>query len=126
LKCRCEDLQAALAEAHSDIKKRVVDLEAKVKSKEALDEKRLRDFEDGIVRKLEELHGLYVSNVQIIGGLCLQLPTEEPSVEDCLRWLSEEISSLPDMFGGVNENFATAAIEGALTMAGDSVDLDVV
>jgi hypothetical protein len=28
------------------------------------------------------------------------------------------------MFSGVNENFATAAIEGALTMAGDSVDLD--
>jgi hypothetical protein len=30
------------------------------------------------------------------------------------------------MFIGVNKNFATAAIEGALTMAGDSVDHDVV
>jgi hypothetical protein len=30
------------------------------------------------------------------------------------------------MFSGVNENFATAAIDGALTMAGDLVDLDVV
>jgi hypothetical protein len=29
------------------------------------------------------------------------------------------------MFIGVNENSTTAAIEGALTMAGDSVDLDV-
>jgi hypothetical protein len=28
------------------------------------------------------------------------------------------------MFGGVNENFITAAIEGALIMAGSSVDLD--
>jgi hypothetical protein len=28
------------------------------------------------------------------------------------------------MFGGVNENFVTAAIEGALIMAGSSVDLD--
>jgi hypothetical protein len=40
--------------------------------------------------------------------------------------LSEEISGLPDMFSGVNENFTTAAIEGALAMAGDLVDLDVV
>jgi hypothetical protein len=30
------------------------------------------------------------------------------------------------MFSGANENFATVAIEGALTMVGDSVDLDVV
>jgi hypothetical protein len=28
------------------------------------------------------------------------------------------------MFSGMNENFATAAIEGALLMAEDSVDLD--
>jgi hypothetical protein len=28
------------------------------------------------------------------------------------------------MFGGVNENFVTAAIEGVLMMAGDSVDLN--
>jgi hypothetical protein len=49
LKCHCKDLQAALAEAHSDTKKRVVDLEAKVKFAEAHSEKRLRDFEDGLV-----------------------------------------------------------------------------
>jgi hypothetical protein len=30
------------------------------------------------------------------------------------------------MFRRVNENFATTAIEGALAMAGDSIDLDVV
>jgi hypothetical protein len=30
------------------------------------------------------------------------------------------------MFCGVNENFATAAIEGALVLAGDSIDLKVV
>jgi hypothetical protein len=29
----------------------------------AHDEKRLRDFKDGLVRKLEELCGLYVGNV---------------------------------------------------------------
>jgi hypothetical protein len=60
------------------------------------------------------------------GGLCSQLPTEEPSVEDCLYWLSEEISCIPGVFSGVNENFVTAAIEGPLTMAKDLVDLDVV
>jgi hemerythrin-like domain-containing protein len=78
LKCRCEDLQATLVEAHSDTKKRVVDLEAKVKSVEDHGEKHLRDFKDGLVRKLKELRGLYVGNVQTIGGLCSQLPTEEP------------------------------------------------
>jgi hypothetical protein len=30
------------------------------------------------------------------------------------------------MFCGVNENFATAAIEGPLAVADDSVDIDVV
>jgi hypothetical protein len=69
---------------------------------------------------------LYVDNVQIIGGLCSQISIEEAFVEDYLRCHSEEISGLPEMFSGVNENFATAVIEGALTMAGDSVDHDVV
>jgi hypothetical protein len=50
----------------------------------------------------------------------------EPSTEDYLRSLLEEISGLPDMFSSVNENVATTAIEGTLTMAGDSVDLDAV
>jgi hypothetical protein len=86
----------------------------------------LRDFEDGLVRKLDELRRLYVGNVQTIGGLCSLMPAEEPSVEDCLCWLLEEISGLPEMFSGVNENFATAAVEGALAMVEDSVDLDVV
>jgi hypothetical protein len=69
---------------------------------------------------------LYVRNVQSIGGLCLQMHVGEPSAEDYLHWLSVEITGIPDMFNGVNENFATAAIEGALVMARDSVDLDAV
>jgi hypothetical protein len=52
LKCHCEELQVALAEARSNAKKRVVDLEVKVKTVKAHDEKRLRDFKDGLVRKL--------------------------------------------------------------------------
>jgi hypothetical protein len=46
------------------------------------------------------------------------MPEGEPSAMDYLRWLSTEISGLPDMFGGVNENFITAVVEGALVMAG--------
>jgi hypothetical protein len=49
------------------------------------------------------------------------MPEGEPSALDYLRWLSTEISGLPGMFGGVNENFVTAAVEGALVMAGDFV-----
>jgi hypothetical protein len=78
------------------------------------------------VWKLEELRGLYAGNVQTIRGLCLQMAVEEPSAMDYLRWLLEEVSSPLEMFSGVNENFATVAIEGALAMAGDSVDLDAV
>jgi hypothetical protein len=54
------------------------------------------------------------------------MPVGEPSVESYLHWLSEEISSLSDMFSGVNENLATATIEGAIAMVEDSVDLDAV
>jgi hypothetical protein len=86
----------------------------------------LREFEGGLVRKLEELRRLYADNVQIICGLCSPMSAEELSVEDYLRWLSDEISGLPNMFNGVNENFATAAIEGALDVVGDLIDLDVV
>jgi hypothetical protein len=86
----------------------------------------LRDFEDGLIQKLEELRGLYARNVQTIRGLCSQMAMEDPSTKDYLRWLSEEVSGLPDMFSGVNEKFVTAAIKGALTMAGDSVDLDAI
>jgi hypothetical protein len=52
----------------------------------------------------------------------LTVSAEKPSVEDYLNWLSEEVSGLPDVLSGVNENFATAAIERALTLAGDSID----
>jgi hypothetical protein len=54
------------------------------------------------------------------------MPVGEPSAEDYLHWMSAEITSLPNMFSGVNENFSTTMIEGALAMAGDSVDLDIV
>jgi hypothetical protein len=70
LKCHYKDLQATPVEAHSNAKKSAANLEAKVKAVKAHDERRLRDFEDGLVQKLVELHGLYARNVQTIGGLC--------------------------------------------------------
>jgi hypothetical protein len=63
-------------------------------------------------------------NAQTIVSLCLLMPEGEPLAVDNLHWLSTEISGLPDMFGGVYENFVTVVVEGALIMAGDSVDLD--
>jgi hypothetical protein len=62
----------------------------------------------------------------MIGDLCSPMLVEEPSAEDYLCWLSEEVSSLLDVFNGVNGNFAAAAIEGALAMDGDSIDFDAV
>jgi hypothetical protein len=67
---------------------------------------------------------MYAERVERIGSLCLMMPAEEPSVEDYLNWLSKEVSGLPDVFSGLNENIATSAIEGALTLAGDSIDLE--
>jgi hypothetical protein len=131
LRFRCEDLQAELAEVSSDTKKQIADLEVKVKSAEAhsvdvaaFGERHLKDFEDELIRDLAELRALYLHNAQAIGGLCSPMPEGEPSAVDYIRWLSIEISGFPDMFGGINENFATAAVEGALTMAGDFVDLE--
>jgi hypothetical protein len=60
-----------LSEAHSDAHIIIDDLEARVKSAEACSidvaadgKKRLMDFEDGVVRKLEELRSLYANSVQ--------------------------------------------------------------
>jgi hypothetical protein len=69
---------------------------------------------------------MYADEVQIIGGLCSPISMEEPSVEDYLNWLSEEMAGIPDMFCVLNENFAVAAIEGALVLVDDSVDLEAV
>jgi hypothetical protein len=67
-----------------------------------------------------------VHNAQAIGGLCSSITEGEPSSTDYLRWLSTEISGLPNMFGGVNEIFVTATVKGAFAVAGDSVDLEMV
>jgi hypothetical protein len=65
----------------------------------------------------------YERNVQSIIGLCSPMPEGENTVADYVRWLAMEVNSLPEVFFGVNENFASAAVEGALAMARDSVDL---
>jgi hypothetical protein len=67
---------------------------------------------------------MYAQKIRSISGLCLAVLAEEPSAEDYLNWLSEEVSGLLDVFSSVNENFAIAAIEGGLALAGDSVDLE--
>jgi hypothetical protein len=53
---RCEDLKAELTEVHSDAQKRTADLEVRAKAAEAhsinvaaTGEKRLRDFEGGLI-----------------------------------------------------------------------------
>jgi hypothetical protein len=133
LKICFDNLQAELAQARSDTEKCISNLETKVASAEACSieiaangEKSLRDFQGVLVRQLKRVHDMYAERVQSIGGLCLMMLAGEPSVEDYANWLFEEVSSLPDVFSGVNENFATAAIEGALALAGDLVDLEVV
>jgi hypothetical protein len=132
LKLHCESMQVEVAQVCFDADECIADLEVKVKSAEthsveiaAEGDKNLRDFESGLVRKLEGLREMYVDKVQTIEGLCSPMSMMEPSVEDYLNWLSEQVVGLPDMFCDVNENFATAAIEGALALVSDSVDLDV-
>jgi uncharacterized membrane protein len=126
-------LQAELVQARTDAEKHISDLEVKVVSAKgrsieiATDgEKSLRDFHGALVRQLERVHDMYAERVQSIGGLCLTMPAEEASIEDYVNWLSEEVYVLLDVFSGVNENFAIVAIEGALALAGDSIDLEAV
>jgi SMC interacting uncharacterized protein involved in chromosome segregation len=66
LKHRCEGLKAELSEARSDAHKRIDNLEPRVRSVKACSvdvatdsKKRLGDFENDLVRKLEKMCGLY-------------------------------------------------------------------
>jgi ATP:corrinoid adenosyltransferase len=47
----------------------------------------------------------------------------EPSAMDYIFCLSVEVTGLLEVFVGVNKNFASAAVEGTLIMAGNSIDL---
>jgi hypothetical protein len=128
---QCEDLEARLVKARSDSATSIASLEAKMKSAEAhtvdvaaAGEKWLNDFEAELVRDLAGLQRLYICNVQVIRGLCSPMPEADPSTADYIRWLSMEVADLPEMFVGVNKNFVFAIVEGALVMAGESIDLD--
>jgi hypothetical protein len=44
-------------------------------------------------------------------------------VTTCFGWFAAEVASLPEVFLGINDNFILAAVDGALMMAGDYVDL---
>jgi hypothetical protein len=88
--------------------------------------KSLDDFQGVLIHQLERVHDMYAEKIRSISALCLVMPAEEPSADDYLSWLSEEVSGLPDVFSGVNENFTTAATEGVLTLADDSIDLKAV
>jgi hypothetical protein len=133
LNLRCESLHAKMVQIRSNANNSIADLEAKVKFAEthgveivAEGNRKLKDFESGLVRKLEGLREMNANKVCTIGGLCSPMLVEEPSVKDYVNWFSEEVTSLPDMLCGMNENFATAAIEGVLALAGDLVDFDAV
>jgi hypothetical protein len=73
----------------------------------------------------KNLQALYAHNLQSIGGFCSPMPESEPSTADYLRWFCAELTGLPKMFAGVNNNFISAAVEGTLTMAKSYVDLGV-
>jgi hypothetical protein len=130
LHCHYDDLKTELVKVCSSPKESVADLEATIRSTEthsvhvaAAGEKCLRDFQIGLVKNLVELQALYVRNTQSIRGLCSPILEGEPSDGDYLHWLSSELNDLAVMFSGVNENFIFPAIESALVIVGDSVDL---
>jgi hypothetical protein len=94
LKCRCQDLHVALVEAHSNAKKTAADLDVKVKTMKAQGEKCLRDLEDGLVRKIEELCGLFVGNVQTMGAYARRWSRRSPWLKASSPWPAMELSSL--------------------------------
>jgi hypothetical protein len=40
------------------------------------------------------------------------MPKSDPSAAYYIRWLSAEVTRLPEVFAGVNENFVSAVVEG--------------
>jgi uncharacterized protein with HEPN domain len=84
----------------------------------------LNNLEAELVRDFAGLQRLYIRNIQVIGGLCSTMYEVVPSGADNIHWISTEMAGLREMFTSVNENFVSTAIEGALVMARESVDLD--
>jgi hypothetical protein len=130
---RCEDLENDLKKANADSATRIAALEATVKTIKtrraevaAADNKRLTDLEAELSRDLTELRELYVCNIRSIGDLCSPMPKGDSLATDYIRWLLVEVGDLPKVFAGVNENFISSTVEGALMMAGDSVDLNAI
>jgi hypothetical protein len=125
-----EDLESELAKVRTAAATDVTVLETKIESAKvdrvdvvASSEKRLKDFEDELVVNLVGLHTLYICNINRIRGMHSSMLEGEPSTMDYIRWLSTEVTGLPKMFAGINENFISVAIDGTLMIAGDSVDL---
>jgi chromosome segregation ATPase len=130
LRYRSEDLESELARVRSSAAEDIIALKSRIRSAEAhnmevaaVSEKHLSDFKGELIEDLVGLHTLYECSIQSIGGLCLSMPKSEPSVMDYIRWLSLEVTGLPEVFAGVNKNFISAMVEGTLVMAEDSVDL---
>jgi hypothetical protein len=51
------------------------------------------------------------------------MPEDKFLVADYVRWLAAEVTDLPEVFFGVNENFISTTVEGILVMDGGSIDL---
>jgi hypothetical protein len=84
----------------------------------------LNDFKAELVRDLAVLRSLYIRNVQVIRGLCTLISVPNHLPVEYIWWLSMAVAGLPEMFAGVNENFVSATVEGALVVIGESIDLD--
>jgi hypothetical protein len=130
---RCEDLENDLKKHKADSAARIVALESNVKFAKThcaevstASDKRLIDLEAELTSDLMELQKLYIHNIRGIGGLCSPMPEGHPSATDYICWVFKEVADLPKVFAGVNENFVSATVEGALLMADDSIDLDAV
>jgi hypothetical protein len=127
---RSEDLESKLTKVCASTIKNVAALEERIKSAEAhvvdvdsIGEKRFGDFEKEFLKDLAELCTFYECNVQSIGSLFSPMPEGEPSVADYIRWLSIEVTCLPEVFAGINENFISTMLDGTLVMARGSVNL---
>jgi hypothetical protein len=131
--CECyEDLESELAKAHASTTEDIAALEVRIKSTEAhtvdvatTSKKILSNFENELINDLVELHALYEPNVQSIRGLYSPMPEGEPSVADYIRWLSTEVTGLPEVIAGMNKKFVSATVEGTLMTIAGSIKLDV-
>jgi hypothetical protein len=125
-----ESRNASLNADNVNLRKSVEDLESKAKAwdeekvniekslgeKIAAIEDRYKAYRVKVKKNLMALHGSYEIALNGICAQCLPNDAKSSSWDEFIKWFESEVTSLPEVFVGTNDNFAAIALEGVLNM----------